>query len=391
MKSIATIKIKIPKKEFLAEIIKEYSKCIQYISNKGFNSKTYNRYKLHNLVYYDCRKKFNLPSQFIINTIRVASQTLKSTKTNKGSKPIFKEFMPIDFDKRTFTFSFDKVRISTLNKRKDIPINIPEYYWKYLDWNYQTMQVRIDKLNSMFLHITFSRDIAIPQSSDELLGIDVGINNIAVTSNKMFFNSKHTKYIKSKYRYLRSRLQSKGTRSSRKLLKKISGKEKRFMRQCNHEISKTIVNACNIGDTIVMEDIKGIRGCKVSRKQRYWLNSWSFYQLRQFIEYKARLNGNRVILVNPRNTSKRCSKCGSLNTIRQSSNFHCLDCSYHINADLNASFNLKFLGKFLITKADVNQLHIPNVDSKAIFNVNEIADDFRDNQYPKSVMPLASA
>jgi len=214
MKSIATIKIKIPKKEFLTDIIKEYSKCIQYISNKGFNSKTHNRYKLHNLVYYDCRKKFNLPSQFIINAIRVASQTLKSTKTNKGSKPAFKEFMPIDFDKRTFTFSFDNVRISTLN-------------------------------------------------------------------------------------------------------------------------------------------------------------------------------GNRVILVNPRNTSKRCSKCGSLNTIRQSSNFHCLDCSYHLNADLNASFNLKFLGKVLTTKADVNQLHIPNVDSKAIFS--GIADDFRDNQYPKSVMPLASA
>ena len=299
--------------------------------------------------------------------------------------------MPLDFDKRTFTFSFDNVRISTLDGRKDISIDIPEYYWKYLDWNYQTMQVRIDKFNRMFLHITFSRDIAIPQSSDRLLGIDLGINNIAVTSNKQFFNSKQTKYIKSKYRYLRSRLQSKGTRSSRKLLKKISGKEKRFMRQCNHEISKAIVDSLEFGGTIVMENIKGIRRCKVSRKQRYWLNSWSFYQLRQFIEYKARLKGCKVIMVNPRNTSKRCSNCRSLNTIRQSSNFHCLDCSYHINADLNASFNLKFLGKFLITKADVNQLHIPNVDSKAIFNVNEIADDFRDNQYPKSVMPLASA
>src|SRR3989338_11511111 len=78
---------------------------------------------------------------------------------------------------------------------------------------------------------------------------------IQYISNKGF-NSKHTKYIKSKYRYLRSRLQSKGTRSSRKLLKKISGKEKRFMRQCNHEISKAIVNSINPGDTIVMEDIK---------------------------------------------------------------------------------------------------------------------------------------
>jgi len=376
MKSIVTIKLKIPYNKSLVDTMREYSDCINYISNQGFKSNVNNRYKLHHLTYYKARNKFKLPSQFIINANRVASQTLKSINTNEGSKPIFKEFMPLDFDRRTLTFSFDKVRVTTINGRIDIPIEIPKYYWKYLDWSYQTMQVNIDKFNRMFLHITFSRDIATPKNSDRFQGIDVGISNIAVTSNKQFFNSKRTKYIKSKFRYLRSRLQSKGTPSSRKLLKKISGREKRFMRQCNHEISKAIVSSCNIGDNIVMENIKGIRGCRVSKKQRYWLNNWSFYQLRQFIKYKARLKGCKVILVNPQNTSKRCSRCGSLYTIRKSSDFHCLNCSYHLNADLNASLNLKWLGKSLITKADVTQLHIPNVDSKAIFSGT--ADEFRD-------------
>ncbi len=386
MKSVATIKIKIPYNKLLADTMKEYSKCINYISDIGHKKGVYNRYKLHYLAYYKARKKFKLPSQFVINAIRVASQTLKSTKTNKGSKPIFKELMPLDFDRRTFTFSFDKIRVTTTKGRINIPIEVPEYYWKYLDWSYQTMQINIDKLNRMFLHVAFSRDIAIPRFLDGFQGIDVGINNIAVTSNKQFFNSKKVKHIKSKFRYLRSRLQSKGTRSSRKLLKKISGREKRFMRQCNHEISKAIVSSCNIGGIIVMENIKGIRGCRVSREQRYWLNNWSFYQLRQFINYKARLKGCSVILVNPMNTSKRCSRCNSLDTIRKGSDFHCLNCSYHLNADLNASLNLKLLGKSLTNKADVNQLHIPNDESKAIFSGT--ADEFRDNQYPKSVKPL---
>lgn len=377
MKSVATIKLKIPYNKPLIDTIKTYSQAIQFISDRGFNSKVSNRYKLHHLAYYEARERFALPSQFIINAIRVASQSLKSTKTNKGSQPIYKEIMPLDFDKRTFTFSFDKVRISTMDKRINIPIDIPEYYWKYLDWNYQTMQIVFDKRKRMFLHITFSRDITIPKDFlTDFKGIDVGINNIAVTSDKLFFNSKHTKFIKSKYRYLRSRLQSKGTRSSRKLLRKISGREKRFMRQCNHEISKQIVNSCQAGTTIAMEDIKGIRGCRVNKKQRYWLNNWSFYQLRQFIDYKAKLKGCRVILVNPYRTSKRCSKCGSLNTIRKGSDFHCLNCFYHLNADLNASFNIKWLGKSLTTKADVTQLHIPNEDSKAIFSGT--ADEFRD-------------
>lgn len=126
MKSVVTIKIKIPTNKLLLETMKQYSKTISYIADKGFEAKVHNRYKLHHLCYYEARDKFKLPSQFIVNANRVASQTLKSTK----AKPLFKEIMPLDFDKRTFTFSFDKVRVTTINGRVDIPIEIPEYYWK---------------------------------------------------------------------------------------------------------------------------------------------------------------------------------------------------------------------------------------------------------------------
>ena len=103
--------------KLLLDTMEQYSKAISYIADKGFKSNVYNRYKLHHLCYYEARDKFKLPSQFIINANRVASQTLKSVKTNKGSNPIFKEYMPLDFDKRTFTFSSDKVRVTTIKGR----------------------------------------------------------------------------------------------------------------------------------------------------------------------------------------------------------------------------------------------------------------------------------
>ena len=139
------------------------------------------------------------------------------------------------------------------------------------------------------------------------------------------------------FKRLRSKLQSKGTRSSRRLLKKISGRENRWMTWVNHNISKKIVN-CREG-TIVIENIKGIRKNSKGRRFNFWLHNWSFFQLQSFIEYKAIMNGKRIMKVNPYHTSKSCSHCGELGS-RSKSFFVCLHCGYSLNADLNASFNL---------------------------------------------------
>ncbi|MEK6861135.1 MAG: RNA-guided endonuclease TnpB family protein, partial [Nanoarchaeota archaeon] len=339
MRSIATIKLKIKNNPMLIETMKQYREAVSYIADKGFNNKICNRYKLHHLVYYEVRDKFNLPSQFIINAIRVASQALKSIKTSKGSKPRFKEFLPLDFDRRTFTFNSDKVRLTTIKGRIDIPVEIPEYYWKYLDWSYQTAKIIMDKKGRLFIHIAFRRDINIPTSTGKAIGIDLGIINIAVTSDKRFFNSRQIKKKRIMFKRLRTKLQAKGTKSARRLLKKLSSKEKRFMTWVNHNISKEIVSSLEPGDTIVMENLKGIRKIKRGRKINFWLHGWSFYQLQRFIEYKSIREGIKVIKVNPFQTSITCSRCGNIGN-RVEGFFKCIHCGYSLNADLNVSFNL---------------------------------------------------
>ncbi len=338
MKSVVTIKLKIPKNQALIETMREYSKAVSYIADKGYKNNTYRRYELHHLCYYEAKKMFNLPSQFIINANRMASQTLKTIKTTKGSKPNFKQLLPLPFDKRTFTFQSDKVRLATICGRIDFPIEIPEYYWKYLDWSPQTAQLLIKK-NQLFLHITFSRDIAAPLYVGKPIGIDLGINNIAVTSQNKFFNSKDVKEKRIKFKRLRTKLQAKGTKSAKRLLKKISGREKRFMAWVNHNISKKVVSSLNPGDTIVMENLKGVRKRNIGRKLNFWLHGWSFYQLQKVLTYKSIIGGIKVIKVSPYHTSKKCSRCGKIGS-RSKGFFKCLHCGYSLNADLNASYNL---------------------------------------------------
>ena len=341
MKSVVTIKLKIKHNKLLLETMKQYSKAVSYIADKGFASGVHNRYKLHHLCYYDVRDKFNLPSQFVINANRVASQTLKSVSTNKGSKPVFKEYMPLAFDRRTFTFSFDKIRLTTINGRIDVPIEVPEYYWKYLDWSYQTALLTIDKHNKMFLNITFSRDIQTNISSchnTKIVGVDVGINHLAVTSDGKVFKTPKTRI--KQFHYLRRKLQVKGTKSAKRRLKSLSGRQRRFMTWVNHNVSKQIVKDA---DVIIMEDLKGIRKIRKGRRFNRWLNNWAFYQLQSFIDYKAMLKGCITNYRNPFMTSQTCSTCLSLNTIRFGDYFLCLHCGNNIPPDLNASFNLRRL------------------------------------------------
>ena len=121
--------------------------------------------------------------------------------------------------------------------------------------------------------------------------------------------------------------------------KKLKNKESRVIRDLNHKISKKIVNEAKEKKAgIVLEDLKDIRKtAKTSRKSRYALNSWSFYQLKTFIEYKAKLHGVLVAKIDPRYTSQQCSKCGLLGK-RKGKIFKCQCRHVEENADVNASF-----------------------------------------------------
>ncbi len=185
---------------------------------------------------------------------------------------------------------------------------------------------------------------------NDFLGVDLGIAKIATTSDGKFYSGTKVKNIRRRYFRLRQRLQAKGTKSAKRKLKQRRQKESRFVADVNHCISKRLVEvAKGTQRAIVLEDLKGIRerarkGTRktVCKTMRQVLSSWSFYQLRQFIEYKARAAGILVIYVDPRNTSRTCSKCGNVDkkNRRDQKHFVCNACGHALNADINAALNI---------------------------------------------------
>ncbi|MEM0146769.1 MAG: transposase [Conexivisphaerales archaeon] len=125
----------------------------------------------------------------------------------------------------------------------------------------------------------------------EAIGVDMGIENIAVDSTEKYYSGGRIKEARKHNVDLRSRLQSVVTKSAKRHLKRLFGKENRFARNVNHIISKEIVQKAKVtSSAIAIEGLSGVRMRITVRKgNRYIHNSWSFCQLRQCIEYKAKL------------------------------------------------------------------------------------------------------
>ena len=175
------------------------------------------------------------------------------------------------------------------------------------------------------------------------IGVDRNTTgHIAVVGNpdtgKILKLGKEALHIHTKYRNIRKKMQRQGKYV---VVKRIRNRESRIIKNINHNISKAIVETAKENNAgIKLEKLEGIRkNRKHSRNFNYSLHSWSFYQLQTFIEYKAKLCGIPLTYVEPKNTSKDCSRCGN-EGIRDSKKFVCQSCGHVDHADANASFNI---------------------------------------------------
>ena len=171
------------------------------------------------------------------------------------------------------------------------------------------------------------------------IGVDIGERHLiaATVSEKdesMLVSGGEAKYVRRKYRSLRDSLQQAGALRARN---RVGNKEERRIKDLNHKLSRRLITfAEQFDDPIIrIEDLEGIR----TNSSWSGVHSWHFYQLQQFITYKAERAGIQVEKVNPHNTSQRCSKCGTLGT-RNGDHFSCSACGYERHADLNASENI---------------------------------------------------
>ena len=175
--------------------------------------------------------------------------------------------------------------------------------------------------------------------------IDLGRRRVAVDSDGEIYEATEVDRLRGHYPKVRRSAQSKGAKGAKRLLRRLSGRERRHAAHINHVISRRIIDKAKAtGRSVAIEELAGIRERTVVRKaERYRQQSWSFRQLRSFLEYKAIDAGVPTVAVDPRYTSRTCHRCGEA-AIGYALTFSCTTCGLVGDADINAALNIAARG-----------------------------------------------
>ncbi|MFX0151605.1 MAG: RNA-guided endonuclease InsQ/TnpB family protein [Candidatus Hodarchaeota archaeon] len=365
---LRTIQCPLPYDDTLVQTIKVYNQVVQYVLDVGWEIRDYNKMRLHHKTYYKIRQKYPMLQSSLVQCARDQASVLLKIAKNRDfrcKKPVKSVFGSINYNHRTFTIFWEKKELSicTIEKRRRYPLKIPPYFHQYLSGKIKSLTLSCNRKKRLRANFVIELPDHPAGESRDFLGVDMGERRFAVCSDITFYPTKHIKQTKYKYQRLRQELQAKGTRSSKRKLKHLSGRERRFMANENRKIAKWILR--KKVDTIVIEQLTGIKANmkksrRFNKKTRKRLNNWAYYQLQLFLIERAEKTGKLILIVPPEYTSQRCSRCGDVakkNRISQSI-FRCKNCGFELNADLNASRNLFAFGIAVRERASVNS---PNV------------------------------
>lgn len=313
----------------------------------GFKNCVFGQGSIHRLSYQEIREEFGLGAQHAVRAISKAVEAFARDKT------ICPEFSPegaVPLDDRLYRLiGMQAASINTVNGRIKAPFVVGEYFaGSLLRKMGQADLVYRDGQFYLYVSIEFEEPPSVEPK--DWIGVDLGIVNIATDSTGERFSGENVERHRRRRNTARKQYQRKGTKNARRRLKKMSGRQRRFQKWVNHNVSKRLVDKAKARKAgIVLEDLKGIRDrleTASSRTFRRRLGNWSFHHLRQCIEYKSRLAGVAVVTVGPRNSSRTCNECGHCEKAnrRDQAAFKCKHCGHSENADLNASRNLRDWG-----------------------------------------------
>jgi IS605 OrfB family transposase len=328
--------------ESLKQTLETANAACNRISAQAWEHKTFGQFNLHNLTYHATRLEFSLAAQVVVRCI---SKVTDAYKIDRKKQRVFSPRGSVAFDDRILTWHICKSEVSiwTVGGRQRIPFVCGDRQRELLCG--QRGESDLALIDGQF-YLFATCDVETPKPTDvaEYLGVDLGIVNIATDSEGNEYSGGQVNGLRKRHAKLRKRLQSKGTKSAKRLLAKRRHKESRFAKDVNHRISKELVlRAKGTGRGIALEELTGIRDrVTVRRAQRRQHNSWSFYDLRQKIEYKAQVAGVTVIAVDPRNTSRTCPVCGCVDKRNRpsQSRFSCISCGFSGHADAIAAGNI---------------------------------------------------
>ena len=340
MKLIVQVQLRAtPKqKDALGRTMRAANAACDWLSERAFESGTFAQYALHKLAYASCRQRFEALSSQVV--VRCIAKVADAYKLDRNVQRSFRPLGSIAYDARILSWQGETASIWTVEGRQRIPFVCGDRQRELLTHERGETDLVFSE-GRYYLFVT----VDVPDTEERKvmgwLGVDVGVVNIATTSDGNNYAGAALNAIRARAHRLRRRLQQKGTQSAKRLLAKRRRKEARFAAHVNHTISKRIVTAAERTDRgLALENLEGIRArVRASRSQRRVLHSWAFGDLQAKLAYKAHRAGVPVCFVDPRNTSRECRVCGHAEKANRRTRdvFACKACGHTADADANAA------------------------------------------------------
>jgi putative transposase len=309
-----------------------------------------NKVLVQKACYREIRDTFDLSANL---TIRAIARVCAALKVPEKAHSTFAP-TSIDYDARIFSFrEWDwTFSLTLLHSRQRIEAKLGERQKSMLKGRKPTAAVLVKRRDGgYFLHVQLTDVAPEPITPKDVIGVDLGVKNLATTDDGETFSGNDVEKCRQKYQKIRDTCQKKGTKSAKRKLRKVRMRESRFKANENHVISRRLIEkAKGTGSAIGCEDLAGIgERTTVNKAQRSRMNGWAFFQLRCFLTYKAALAGIPLIPVDPRNTSRECSACGytAKNNRRSRDQFECRQCGFACCADVNAARNIRSRAKVM--------------------------------------------
>jgi putative transposase len=345
MKLIAQIKLNPTSEQHavLLATLAEANAACDAISAIAWQAREFRRIPLQKISYHHVKDSFRLGAQILIRCI---AKVADAYKMDMNVQRTFRPYGAIAFDDRNLSWYTDKQAVSiwTVEGRQYVPYSLGEHQQQLLLFRKGESDLVYHKGAFYLLAVC---DVPEPdeQQMDGVLGVDLGIVNLASDSDGEIYQGEEVERKRQWYARRRAALQSVGTKSAKRRLRQMSGRQKRFQKDTNHRMSKRLVaKAERTKRAIAVEELTHIRQRTRARgpEQRARHSNWAFAQLRQFISYKAGRAGVPVSAVDPRDTSRTCSACGHCEQAnrRSQAEFCCVVCGHQAPADVNAAINI---------------------------------------------------
>lgn len=319
------------------------NRACDWLGEQAWTAGEFRRFPLQRLFYKPIREQFNLTAQVVV---RLIAKVADAYKLDKKRQRKFWSLGSISFDDRILAYNLAESRVSiwTVEGRQTIPFVCGQRQRELLAFRRGESDL-VTRDGFWFLFATVDVPDIKEREVQDFIGVDLGIVAIAHTSDGIRFAGGQLNGLRARHRRIRKRLQSLGTRSAKRLLRKRRGREGRFATHVNHTISKQLVSVAErTGRGIALEKLSGIRNRIRARKsERTRLHSWAFGQLQSFVSYKAKRAGVPVVFVDPRNTSRKCAVCDTVSKANRKTQaaFECIACGHTNNADANAAENIR--------------------------------------------------